>query len=365
MTELIRLLDTVTVAPATAPGEPTLVAHGPRLLRIRGAGGAVDAALDRLREGVAETALADGESREVRSLVTTLGRLGWLTREPVPRAAGVAWDRQVGWWTTLTDAPLAAQRRLTAARVAVVGLGGVGALVLQHLVAGGVRHLWLIDHDTVAAHNLNRQYLYGRSDIGRPKAEAAVASLSRLADDLCLNPVRLRVTRPADLDVLADPPDLLIVAADTPPDLMDTVWTWAQPRGVPVLGAGVGLESGYWGPLLDPRRGHCWFCEEERRLARLSADERRLEASAGPTPYSFGPTNALIADLVARDAMLYLALGRCASLGRRQIIDVLGVGLPSAAATAGPDGSGGSGGPEAAAPEAAPGGCRRHTGGIS
>ena len=323
MTEILRLLDTVTVAAPTRPDEPTLVVRGTRVLRIRNADGTVDAALSRLRDGVAATELADGLAAQ---LVTALDRLGWLTREQPHREGIAGWDRQAGWWATLTSTPREAQRRLAASRVAVLGLGGVGALVAQHLVAGGVQQLWLVDYDTVAAHNLNRTYLYRRNDIGRPKTEAAAESLSGLADDLELRLVPLRVERPADLDRLSETPELLVVAADTPRDLMDTVWRWAQPHGVPVLGAGVGLESGYWGPMLDPRRGHCWFCVEEDRQARLTADERRLEAAASPTPYSFGPTNALIADLVARDSMLFLALGRCPSLGRRQVIDVLGIG---------------------------------------
>ncbi|MEU4820357.1 ThiF family adenylyltransferase [Actinomadura sp. NPDC023710] len=361
MTDLVRLLDAVTVAAPTAPGEPTLVTCGPHMLRIRNKEQAVGDALARLREGADEHILRGDDAKpEVRRLLTTLDELGWLTRESAHRSTGETWDRQVGWWSTVTTEPVAAQRRLAAARVAVIGVGGVGALVAQHLVAGGVRCLWLVDHDTVALHNLNRQYLFRRSDVDRPKVEAAAASLAGIADDLDLRPVRCRVDRPTDLDVLTEPLELLIVAADTPPDLVDTVWTWARKRSTPMLGAGVGLESGYWGPLLDPRRGHCWFCIEDERSSQLTADERRLEAEAAPTPYSFGPTNALIADLTARDAMLWLAVGRCASLGRRQVLNVVGIDL-----VASPEPEPQRTTYDSPAVSAPLEGCRLHTGGLS
>lgn len=332
---VLRLLDTVEVAPAVHEEEPTLLVRGDRMLRIRRPSRAVAEALSMLRHGLAEP---DITAPDVRRLVDELSGLGWLTAEPPWPGSAAGWDRQVGWWSTLTADGQAAQRRVAAADVAVLGLGGIGAPVAQHLAAGGVGRLRLIDPDVVEPHNLNRQYLYGRADVGRAKVDAAADGLGRLTDTVGLQRTRLRVTTPADLDVLRGKVDLLVVAADRPADLMDTVWAWAAPRGVPVLGSGVGLGTGYWGPLLDPRRGHCWPCTERARRHRLSADERRLEDRGGPTPYSFGPTNAIIADHVARDGLLFLALGRCISLDRRVLLDVVGIpagGAPQAAGSPG------------------------------
>ena len=64
--------------------------------------------------------------------------------------------------------------RLARARVAVIGLGGVGSYVLEALVRAGVGAFELIDGDTVAPSNLNRQILALHSTIGLPKTEAAV-----------------------------------------------------------------------------------------------------------------------------------------------------------------------------------------------
>ncbi|GAB3582644.1 molybdopterin-synthase adenylyltransferase MoeB [Hymenobacter daeguensis] len=71
----------------------------------------------------------------------------------------------------------AGQQRLKAARVLVVGCGGLGCPVLQYLAAAGVGTLGLLDFDTVDESNLQRQVLYATADVGRPKAVVAAEKL--------------------------------------------------------------------------------------------------------------------------------------------------------------------------------------------
>lgn len=72
------------------------------------------------------------------------------------------------------------QVRLGAARVAVVGGGGIGSPALQYLAAAGIGHLTIIDDDRVELSNLQRQTLFGTGDAGLPKADAAAAAIRRL-----------------------------------------------------------------------------------------------------------------------------------------------------------------------------------------
>ena len=74
----------------------------------------------------------------------------------------------------------AGQEKLKAARVLVVGAGGLGCPVLQYLAAAGVGTLGIVDADTVDRSNLQRQILYGPADLGQPKAEVAARALHRL-----------------------------------------------------------------------------------------------------------------------------------------------------------------------------------------
>src|SRR3954451_9565170 len=72
------------------------------------------------------------------------------------------------------------QQKLKAARVAIVGAGGLGAPAALYLAAAGVGHITLIDPDTVSLSNLQRQVLYLTADIGRGKADTAVQRLGAL-----------------------------------------------------------------------------------------------------------------------------------------------------------------------------------------
>ena len=72
------------------------------------------------------------------------------------------------------------QVRLKEARVAIVGAGGLGSPVLMYLAAAGVGTIGIFDYDTVDRSNLQRQVLYGESDIDRKKVDAASARLRDL-----------------------------------------------------------------------------------------------------------------------------------------------------------------------------------------
>lgn len=72
------------------------------------------------------------------------------------------------------------QQKLKAARVLIVGVGGLGSPTALYLAAAGVGTLILVDPDAVDASNLQRQILYSEADIGRPKAEAAADRLAQL-----------------------------------------------------------------------------------------------------------------------------------------------------------------------------------------
>lgn len=109
----------------------------------------------------------------------------------------------------------AAQARLAAGRVLVIGAGGLGCPALLHLACAGVGHLHLLDPDRVELSNLPRQTLYTEADVGRLKVEAARDRLLALnpALSLVVEPVRFARDRALDLvrsaDVVVDGSDNL------------------------------------------------------------------------------------------------------------------------------------------------------------
>jgi molybdopterin/thiamine biosynthesis adenylyltransferase len=73
----------------------------------------------------------------------------------------------------------AGQQKLADARVAVVGVGGLGSVCSLYLALAGVGYLRLIDPDTVEIHNLHRQILYSPDKLHQPKAEVAANLLAK------------------------------------------------------------------------------------------------------------------------------------------------------------------------------------------
>lgn len=105
------------------------------------------------------------------------------------------------------------QKRLLAARVAVIGAGGIGAPAIQYLAAAGTGFLRVIDDDHVGLDNLQRQILFGTADVGRPKAEVAGQAVARMNPDVQVEEVRERLTAPnverllSDVNVVLDGSD--------------------------------------------------------------------------------------------------------------------------------------------------------------
>src|SRR5665647_1139822 len=81
--------------------------------------------------------------------------------------------RRYGRHLVLSQVGTTGQKKLKAARVLLVGAGGLGSPAALYLAAAGVGTLGLVDFDVVDVTNLQRQVLHGTSDIGRPKLDSA------------------------------------------------------------------------------------------------------------------------------------------------------------------------------------------------
>jgi ThiF family len=290
-------------------------------LTIEPAGAAMRTALAGLRDGCREEWLADRLGpRLAGSLVSALRDHRLLLDAPVSLRPTSTVDRQAGWLALHAANVADAHRRLAEAHVAIVGVGGVGGVLLQHLAGAGVRRFSLLDPDTVAPGDLNRQYLFRPSDVGRPKVEAAAEAI----DGATVRGWQLAVRASDDLDILLPQlPDLLVLAADSPLDALETAAASFTARaGVALTMAAVGLERGYWGPTLVPSTTACLSCWRTGATAGLDSFQADIAGRPGaPTPFSFGPVNSLVASLLARDAVLLLIGSPNAhSMGARVVV---------------------------------------------
>jgi sulfur-carrier protein adenylyltransferase/sulfurtransferase len=105
------------------------------------------------------------------------------------------------------------QRRLAAARVLVVGAGGLGSPVLMYLAAAGVGTIGVLDDDVVDESNLQRQVVHGQSDLGRPKVDSARDALAEINPHVRVLPHRERLDASNALELFADY-DLVVDGTD-------------------------------------------------------------------------------------------------------------------------------------------------------
>jgi sulfur-carrier protein adenylyltransferase/sulfurtransferase len=96
------------------------------------------------------------------------------------------------------------QLKLKAARVLLIGSGGLGAPLGLYLTAAGVGHLGLVDFDVVDFTNLQRQVTFGTSDVGQPKTEAARRRLSNLNPDVQITTYETKLSSANALEIFKD-----------------------------------------------------------------------------------------------------------------------------------------------------------------
>ena len=131
------------------------------------------------------------------------------------------------------------QTRLKAARVLVVGAGGLGSPALQYLAGAGVGTLGIVDDDVVALSNLHRQILHATGDIGRAKTASASEAIRRLNPHVTVEPIGLRLDAAnarglvAGFDVVLDGSDNF----DTRYALSDACYWERRPLVAAALGA--------------------------------------------------------------------------------------------------------------------------------
>jgi molybdopterin/thiamine biosynthesis adenylyltransferase/rhodanese-related sulfurtransferase len=176
--------------------------------------------------------------RRVRSL--TGGFEAW-------KQAGAPWvnqdvatgidERRYQRHLVLPDIGHVGQERLAAARVAIVGAGGLGSAAAIYLAAAGVGRLVLIDDDVVSLSNLQRQVAHGTADLGLAKVDSAAATVAAINPDVAVEVHRERL-HSHNVDRLLSGVDVVIDGSDN----FDTTFAlndFAVVAGIPAVLAAV------------------------------------------------------------------------------------------------------------------------------
>jgi bacteriocin biosynthesis cyclodehydratase domain-containing protein len=217
------------------------------------------------------------------------------------------------------------QRRLSTARVTVIGCGGLGTWALAALAGAGVRRLRIVDHDTVERSNLNRQVLYSPADIGVPKVQAAAAWLRAFDARAEVEPVTRMVDGPEAADRVVAGSDAVVLVADQPAyELARWVNAASLRNRVPFVTAGQLPPLLKVGPFHVPGMTACFTCLEHTLRATSAdydayAEHTRVAPARGAT---LGPASGIVGTMLAMEIVHLLIGVTPASAGAALLYDL-------------------------------------------
>lgn len=153
---------------------------------------------------------------------------------------------------------LAGQEKLLAAKVLVIGVGGLGCAALPYLASSGVGQLTIVDGDVIDRSNLQRQILFREQDIGKPKALVAAQVLRQMNSDIQCTAIDSDADA-ALLKQLVSAHDLVLDCCDNlPTRLLINQHCYEQQKPL-VSGAAIRME-GQLGSFAMDRQSACYQC---------------------------------------------------------------------------------------------------------
>jgi hypothetical protein len=218
--------------------------------------------------------------------------------------SGTRYHRQAEYFSQFANDPATSISNLRNSSVLLLGLGGVGCVVAQHLGAAGIGRLVVVDHDRVSATDLNRQFCYSQTDIGFAKPTVIEEYLRRYAPDTDVIAYDLCVNSRQKLETLIESEptlQMIVCCADNAEVNIDLlVSEVCCDQNLPCTFAGLHATHGFWGPLM--------VTQEKIEAFRLILNSSREGWMDSAIPLcSAGHSNTTISALFTGDIIHYLA----------------------------------------------------------
>ncbi len=185
----------------------------------------------------------------------------------------------------------AGQEKLRAARVLLIGAGGLGSPAALYLAAAGVGTLGIVDPDEVELSNLHRQILHGSADLGRAKVDSAADRLDGVNPYVRVEPIRGRFTAANALE-LARGWDLVVDGSDNFPTRYASNDACVA-LGIPNVYGSVWRFEGQVSVFAPHRGGPCYRCVNPRAPAPGEVPSCAEAGVLGVMPGLIGTLQAL------------------------------------------------------------------------
>lgn len=246
------------------------------------------------------------------------GTQAWVAAGlPVTPYSASDFDRRYARQMILPNVGREGQQKLSAARVLIIGAGGLGSPCAFYLAAAGIGHLVIVDDDLVDLSNLQRQILHKNCNVGQSKVSSAKSTLNDLNPSICIDIHKDRIT-PGNISNYLNNIDLVIDATDNFKTRYAISDACAR-RGIPwVYGAVYRFEGqvSLFTASIPDGRGLCYRCLFPQSLDGPDAPNCTEAGVLGVAP-------GLIGIMQATEALKFL-LGIGKSLhGRLVHVDLL------------------------------------------
>ena len=206
------------------------------------------------------------------------------------------------------------QRRLKAAKVAVIGAGGIGSPAIAYLAAAGIGRITVIDDDSIDVSNLQRQILFGTADVGAGKASTAAEAVARRNPHVAVTPIAARID-PDNAAALLAGADVILDGCDNFATRL-AVADAALALRIPLVSAAVGQFEGQ----LAVYRG--WEPDRPCYRCLVGGAPDRDEGTCAEQGV-LGPVTGMLGSMAALEAIRAVAPFGEDPAGRLVLIDLL------------------------------------------
>lgn len=218
---------------------------------------------------------------------------------------GTRFEKQVDFFSDFVDDPNAAQEKILNASVCILGCGGTGNIAVQHLVAAGIKKFILIDSDIVEVTNLNRQFCFDISDLGKPKVEVVKNYILAREASAEVYTCQIKINSFEDLYRCFEsypPVDLILCCADTPPIAINSyIAEYCIQKNIMCMFGSVGVYYGYIGPILKEKTHIKNFLQYQKEM------QKQLDTNLVVISSSISYLNTLVATLITANVIELLA----------------------------------------------------------